>query len=92
MNILNQQLSTFVYSSSLQSVKILLEDATSALKNNDITNALRHLNLVKQQLASNGDGTTTPSPSAPTVASPGLTNVQANQPLLHINDVFRFLI
>jgi hypothetical protein len=82
LSILNQQLPTSVNSSSLQSVKVLLDDVTSALKNNDINNALIHLNLVKQQLTPNGSSTTTPSPqvkeTTPTIAGQVTTNVQAN--------------
>ena len=43
---------TFVNSSSIQSVNVLVDDATSALKNNDVNNAVVHLNLIKQQLVS----------------------------------------
>ena len=50
LNILNQQLPTFVNSSSVQSGKLLLDDVTSALKNKKVNSALVHLNLVKQQL------------------------------------------
>jgi hypothetical protein len=32
-------------------VKVLLDDVTSALKNNDVNNAIVHLNLIKQQLS-----------------------------------------
>ena len=38
LSILNHQLPTFI--NSLQSVKVLLDYAASALKNNDINNAL----------------------------------------------------
>jgi len=50
LSILNQQLPTFVNSTSLQSVKVLLDDVSSALKNKDTNSAVIHLNLVKQQL------------------------------------------
>ena len=66
LNILNQQLPTFVNSSSLESVKVLLDDVTSALKNNDMNNAIIHLNLVKQQLIPN--------------TSTQVTKVQTNHP------------
>jgi Big-like domain-containing protein len=84
LSILNQQLPTFVNSTSLESVKVLLDDVSSALKNNDINNALIHLNLVKQQLTPNGNNTITPSPlvkeAIPSVASSQIANVQANHP------------
>jgi hypothetical protein len=84
LNILNQQLPTFVNSSTVQSIKVLLDDASSALKNNDVNNALLHLNLVKQQLTRNGN--ITPSPSTPvkqttpSIAGPLVTKVQSNHP------------
>ena len=84
LGILDQQLPTFVNSSSIQSIKVLLNDVNSALKNNDVNNALIHLNLVKQQLTPNGGSTTIPSlsvkESAPPVASSQITNVQTNHP------------
>src|SRR4051794_32053091 len=43
MNILNQQLPTFVNSTSIQSVKVLLEDVTSALNSGDVNKAMVHL-------------------------------------------------
>jgi hypothetical protein len=49
LNIFNQQLPTFVNSTSLESVKVLVDDVIQALKNNDVNKALIHLNLVKQQ-------------------------------------------
>jgi hypothetical protein len=58
LNILNQQLPTFVNLTSIHSVKVLLDDVSLALKNNDVNNALIHLNLVKQQLTPNGGSTT----------------------------------
>ncbi len=49
LNIFNQQLSTFINSSSLESVKVLLDDTTSALKAGDINKAILHLELIQQQ-------------------------------------------
>lgn len=40
LKILDQQLPTFVNSTSIQSVKVLLDDVTSALKNNNVNTAL----------------------------------------------------
>jgi hypothetical protein len=51
LNILNQQLPTFVNSTSLQSVKVLLDDVSSALNSGDVNKALVHLNLIKHQLS-----------------------------------------
>jgi hypothetical protein len=77
LNILNQQLPTFVNSSSIQSVKNLLEDVASDLKNNDMDNALIYLNLVKQQLIPNGSNTsTTPSSSVSKTMPTGKQNAR----------------
>jgi hypothetical protein len=39
LNILNQHLPTIVNSTSLESVRVLLDDVSSALKNNDVNSA-----------------------------------------------------
>jgi hypothetical protein len=76
LSILNQQLPSFVNSTSLQSVKVLLDDATSAINNNNINNAMEHLNLIKQQLGN--AATNAPSIKGTTYKSPtyGITSVQ----------------
>jgi Bacterial Ig domain len=70
LSILNQQLS--LNSTSLESVNVLIDDVTLALKNNNINNALIHLNLIKQQLTPNGISPTT------LFESPQISNMQAN--------------
>jgi hypothetical protein len=50
LNVLNPQLTTLGNSSSIQYVKVLIDDATKALNGNDNNSAIVHLNLVKQQL------------------------------------------
>ena len=49
--ILSQQLPTFVNSTSLESVKVLLDDVSTALKTKNVNSALIHLNLIDQQLS-----------------------------------------
>jgi hypothetical protein len=44
-------LPTFVNSTSLQSVKVLLDDVSSALNGGDLNKALVHLNLIKHHLS-----------------------------------------
>ncbi|HJT47949.1 MAG TPA: Ig-like domain-containing protein [Nitrososphaeraceae archaeon] len=82
LSILNQQLPTFVNSTSLQSVKVLLDDVSSALKNKNINSALIHLNLVKQQLgfASNV------SNSTESIGQPQIVKVKSNHPPVAYGD------
>jgi hypothetical protein len=55
LSIFNQQLLTFVNSSSIQAVKVLLDDITSALNSDDVNKAVVQLNLIKQQLSNPTD-------------------------------------
>jgi hypothetical protein len=61
LNILNQQLPTFVNATSLESVKVLLDDTISALNSRDLNKAIVHLNLIKQQFtnSTNNDNNNT---------------------------------
>ena len=53
---------------------MLIDDVSLALKNNNVKNALTHLNLVKQQLTPNNISPTTLSTSS------HITNIQTNHP------------
>lgn len=74
LNMLKQQLPTFVNSSSIESVKVLLNGVTLALKNNDVDNALVHLSVVKQQLNPDASSTTISSTPVKETISTGQTN------------------
>jgi Bacterial Ig domain len=76
-------------------LKKILEQASSdnsIRDNNNVNNAVIHLNLVKQQLTPSGNNTITPSPlvkeAIPSVASSQVANVQANHPPNAYDDLF----
>src|SRR5215212_8497076 len=77
LSILDQQLPRFANSSSIQSVKVLLEDVTSALNSGDVNKAIVHLNLIKQQFVNTTNNAPLMKNSAtsrPSTLSNGTTN------------------